>query len=219
MLILPAFDFRGGALARQPGTDPNALLSRWHDASWFHVADLDRAFGTGQNDALVAGVLRAASRPVQVGGALSAPDEIRRWLDAGAQRVIVGAHADHAAIAEGLREAGRLGVAMDVTDGRVTPPGRAPLDIAPEALAQRAVAAGIRTLVWRDRVRDGTLAGADLEGARRLMTFGADVQYAGGVADLDDLRRARDAGFAGVIVGRALLDGRFTLEEAIACSA
>jgi phosphoribosylformimino-5-aminoimidazole carboxamide ribotide isomerase len=82
---------------------------------------------------------------------------------------------------------------------------------------ERAVEAGIATVVYRDRERDGTLAGADRAGAARLLGRGADIVLAGGVATLDELRRAREAGFAGVIVGRALLAGRFTLAEALQC--
>jgi phosphoribosylformimino-5-aminoimidazole carboxamide ribotide isomerase len=79
------------------------------------------------------------------------------------------------------------------------------------------VRAGVSTVVHRDHARDGTLDGADLEGAARLLGRGADVILAGGIAGLDEIRCARDLGFAGVIVGRALLAGRFTLAEAMAC--
>jgi phosphoribosylformimino-5-aminoimidazole carboxamide ribotide isomerase len=81
----------------------------------------------------------------------------------------------------------------------------------------RAVESGITTVIYRDGDRDGTLRGANLEGAARLLGRGADIVLAGGVATLDELRRAREAGFAGVIVGRALLAGRFTLAEALQC--
>jgi phosphoribosylformimino-5-aminoimidazole carboxamide ribotide isomerase len=84
-------------------------------------------------------------------------------------------------------------------------------------LVESAVQAGIGTIIHRDHDRDGTLTGADLESAGRLLGRGADIVLAGGVASLDELSRARDVGFAGVIVGRALLAGRFTLAEAMAC--
>jgi phosphoribosylformimino-5-aminoimidazole carboxamide ribotide isomerase len=80
-----------------------------------------------------------------------------------------------------------------------------------------AVDCGVLTVVYRDRDRDGTLSGAHLEEAARLLGRGAEIILAGGIATLDEIRRARDLGFAGVIVGRALLEGRFTLAEAIAC--
>jgi phosphoribosylformimino-5-aminoimidazole carboxamide ribotide isomerase len=79
------------------------------------------------------------------------------------------------------------------------------------------VAAGVRTVVLRDGTRDGQLGGAALALAERLVDARADVILAGGIASLAELRHARAAGIAGVIVGRALLEKRFTLAEALAC--
>ena len=78
---------------------------------------------------------------------------------------------------------------------------------------------GARTVIYTDAGRDGTLAGPDLDGARAIAALGVEVIVSGGIASLDDLRRAADAGLAGAIVGRALYEGRFTLAEALACSA
>jgi phosphoribosylformimino-5-aminoimidazole carboxamide ribotide isomerase len=72
--------------------------------------------------------------------------------------------------------------------------------------------------VYTDVSRDGTLAGPDLAGARALGN-GLDVIISGGIASLDDLRAARDAGLSGAIIGRALHEARFTLAEALACVA
>jgi phosphoribosylformimino-5-aminoimidazole carboxamide ribotide isomerase len=69
--------------------------------------------------------------------------------------------------------------------------------------------------VYTDVARDGMLAGPDLAGAAALQTLGAAVIASGGVASLDDLRRGRDAGLAGAIVGRAIYEGRFTVREAV----
>jgi len=87
----------------------------------------------------------------------------------------------------------------------------------PEKLLAAAIEAGVRTVVYRDLARDGALAGPALEDVPMLVHRGADVIAAGGVASLDDLRRLRDQGVGGVIVGRALLEGRFTIAEALAC--
>jgi phosphoribosylformimino-5-aminoimidazole carboxamide ribotide isomerase len=227
--LYPAIDVQGGGLARAgPAGDPVAAartLAR-ADVTWVHVVDLDRARGTGRNDGAVRAVVVALSGArVQLGGALEDPDDVRDALDWGVTRVIVGARA-----ARGLRElaavidTNRLGVAVEV--GRGVPPsfplsrrerGTGGEAGAPEALVERAVEAGVTTVVYRNHDRDGTLRGADAEGAARLLGRGADIVLAGGVAALDELERARDRGFAGVIVGRALLAGRFTLEEALAC--
>src|SRR2546427_7863270 len=75
------------------------------------------------------------------------------------------------------------------------------------------------SVIYTDAARDGTLTGPDLVGARAIAALGLDVIVSGGVAWLDDLRRAADAGLAGAIVGRALHERRFTLAEALACVA
>jgi phosphoribosylformimino-5-aminoimidazole carboxamide ribotide isomerase len=87
-----------------------------------------------------------------------------------------------------------------------------------EQLVDRAMSLDVMTVVFRDIVRDGTGQGADIDRAARVAELGASVIVAGGVAGLDDIRAAREAGLAGVIVGRALHEGRFTLREAMLCS-
>jgi phosphoribosylformimino-5-aminoimidazole carboxamide ribotide isomerase len=89
--------------------------------------------------------------------------------------------------------------------------------MSPVDLAARAVAAGIAVIVYRDLERDGTLLGPDLDGAARLNGLGAKVIVAGGIASRAHLLATRDAGLAGAIVGRALLEGTITVEEALAC--
>ena len=76
-----------------------------------------------------------------------------------------------------------------------------------------------RTIVYADAARDGTLAGPDLAGARALAQPGLEVIVSGGIASLDDLRAARGVGLAGAVVGRALHESLFTVEEALACVA
>jgi phosphoribosylformimino-5-aminoimidazole carboxamide ribotide isomerase len=80
-------------------------------------------------------------------------------------------------------------------------------------------AQGARTAIYTDVARDGMLAGPDVDGACAIAALGLTVIASGGVASLDDLRRIRDAGLAGAIVGRALYEGRFTLSEALRCIA
>ena len=86
-------------------------------------------------------------------------------------------------------------------------------------LARRVRDQGARTVIYTDVARDGTLAGPDVDGARGIAALGLEVIASGGIASLDDLRRVREAGLAGAIVGRALHEGRFTIAEALACAA
>ena len=245
MQLYPAIDVQGGSVARadraaDPVAGARALAAA--GVAWAHLVDLDRARGAARDDRTVRDVIAAlAGVRVQLGGGLEDPDDVREALGWGVARVVVGAGAVHR-LNELVQVAGadRLGLSIDVPQ----PPSRSrahPRSPSPsgrggtkgdhksplagtergtggeDSAIARAVESGITTVIYRDGDRDGTLRGANLEGAARLLGRGADIVLAGGIATLDEIRRAREAGFAGVIVGRALLAGRFTLAEALQC--
>jgi len=231
MDLYPAVDVSGGRVARAPrspaGADDPLEVARGFAASgarWLHYVDLDRAFRRGANHPVTRALLGAAVARVQVGGGLTAARDVAELLDWGAARVVLGAGAagDPGAVERALAVAGpgRLAVALDVAGGRLAPRGAptpAASTLVPAELARRLAAQGVRTVVYTDVPRDGTLGGADLQGAAAVRAEGLDVIVSGGIAALDELTRARDAGLAGAVVGRALFDGRFTLTEALRC--
>jgi len=226
--LFPAVDVQGGRVVRSAALDPLAVARRFaHDgARWVHFVDLDRALGTGDNRELarrfVAGT--GGELLVQVGGALGTEAAIAEMLAWGATRVVIGTRAaiDAGLVARLLARHGpdRLAVGIDARDGRVAARASTTVvDLTPVELARRVQAVGARTAIYTDAARDGTLTGPDLDGAQAIAALGLDVIVSGGVASLDDLRRAADAGLAGAIVGRALHEGRFTLAQALACVA
>jgi len=228
--LYPAVDVQGGRVARSASPDPLAVARQFarDGARWVHFVDLDRALGTGDNRELARRFLAAAAGGarllVQVGGALETEALIDEMLGWGASRVVIGTAAavDAALVARLLARHGadRLAVGIDARDGRLAARGSTTvIDLAPVELARRVQALGARTVIYTDAARDGTLTGPDLVGARAIAALGLDVIVSGGVAWLDDLRRAADAGLAGAIVGRALHERRFTLAEALACVA
>ena len=227
MELYPAVDVQGGRVARTASADdPLAAAAAFarSGARWVHFVDLDRARGTGENSDLARRLLAAATIPVQVGGGLRTEEAIAQMLGWGAARVVIGATAatDPALVERLLQRHGatRLAVGIDVNDGRVAPRGRPEVfDVTPLELGARVRGQGVRTVIYTDVARDGTLAGPDVAGAAALAALGLDVVASGGVASLDDLRAVRRAGLAGAIVGRALHEGRFTLAEALACAA
>lgn len=228
MDLYPAIDVQGGRLARAPdgaAADPAARAREFARAGarWLHVVDLDRARGRGDNARVMNALLSTPGVRVQLGGALTDPSAIFAGLAAGAARVVLGPRGalDQALVTELLARHGaeRIAVGIDVRDGRVADRASgAQLDAMPAELAARLAAAGVRTVVYADAARDGALTGPDVDGARAIAGLGLDVIVSGGVASLEDLRRARQAGLAGVVVGRALLEQRFTLAEALACA-
>ncbi len=233
--LYPAIDIHEGRVVRASRTglapstvyhsDPLAVAENYAAAGarWIHVVDLDRAFGAGDQTPLLSAMARRAGVHVQIGGGLESPEAVEEMRAFGARRVLVGARvaADAVALASLVRRCGAecLGVAIDVRDGRVW--GRnwagAPA-IEPGVVARGAREAGVRLVAITDLAREGALLGANVEDAASLARrVGVDVLLSGGVSSLDDLRRAREAGLAGAIVGRALFEGRFTLADALAC--
>jgi len=227
--LYPAVDIEGGRVARSTSaSDPIAVMRQFaHDgARWVHVVDLDRAFGKGENRELTRRLLAEAAVRIQVGGGLTSDEDVAELLGWGATRVVIGTTAavDAVLVARLLARYGaeQLAVGIDARDGRVAARGSdVSFALAPLELARRVRGQGARTVIYTDAARDGSLAGPDVDGARAIAALGGglDVIVSGGVASLDDLRRLRDAGLAGAIVGRALHAGRFTLREALTCTA
>ena len=231
MELYPAVDIEGGRVARsRSAADPLAAVRQFarDGARWVHAVDLDRAFGKGENRDVIRSLLAEGGGGVriQVGGGLTTDAAIAELLGWGATRVVIGTAAavDSALVARLLARYGaeRLAVGIDARDGRVPARGSdVTLALTPLELARRVRGEGARTVIYTDAARDGSLAGPDVDGARAIAALGGglDVIVSGGVASLDDLRRVREAGLAGAIVGRALHDGRFTVREALACVA
>ncbi len=235
MILLPAIDVRHGRVVRLSqgeahretvyGDDPLAVAERFADegAGWLHLVDLDRAFGDGDNAALLGRVIAGLGSRlrVQVGGGFRTLEAIEPMLELGAARVVIGTAAvrspELVPAAVERAGSGRLAVGIDARAGMVAIRGwREETGERAADVAARVIAQGIRTLVYTDVARDGMLEGPDLAGAAALQALGADVIASGGVASLEDLRRARDAGLAGAIVGRAIYEGRFTVGAAVA---
>ncbi|HEX2451955.1 MAG TPA: 1-(5-phosphoribosyl)-5-[(5-phosphoribosylamino)methylideneamino]imidazole-4-carboxamide isomerase [Gemmatimonadales bacterium] len=235
MDFFPAIDIRQGQVVRLAqgeaartsvyADDPAAVAKRFADegARWLHVVDLDRAFGLGDNAEAIRRIMdRVGDRVrVQLGGGFRSLEFIEQGLKLGAARVVVGTAAArdpdlvHLAVA-GLGPA-RIVVGIDARDGIVAIRGwTESTGDRVEHLAERVIRAGVTTLVYTDIARDGMLSGPDIAGGAALRRLGAAVIISGGVATLDDLRAAREAGLAGAIAGRALYEGRFTVREALA---
>ena len=235
MDLFPAIDIRSGRVVRLSqgeatrqtvyGDDPVAVAERFVEqgASWIHVVDLDRALGTGDNLPAVARIARRVGSRVrlQLGGGFRTLELVRAGLDLGVARVVIGTAAavdpSFVASAVSATGSGRLAVGIDTREGKVALRGWTETSSERvEELARRVVADGIDTVIYTDIGRDGMLGGPDLAGAAALLATGARVIVSGGVASAEDIRSARASGLAGVIVGRALYEGRLTLSEALA---
>ncbi|HEY1935330.1 MAG TPA: 1-(5-phosphoribosyl)-5-[(5-phosphoribosylamino)methylideneamino]imidazole-4-carboxamide isomerase [Acetobacteraceae bacterium] len=238
LTLYPAIDLKDGQCVRLRrgamdeatvyADDPAAQARTWQDAgfAWLHVVDLNGAFaGRPVNADAVTAILNAVGIPVQLGGGIRDRAGIEAWLAAGISRVILGSAAarNPALVIEACRAfPGRIAVGIDARDGRVAIEGWAETSslTAPE-LAARFEDAGVAAIIYTDIARDGMLTGLNIEQtvelARKVTT---PVIASGGVGGLHDIKALRDSaagtGIEGVIIGRALYDGRVDPTAALA---
>jgi phosphoribosylformimino-5-aminoimidazole carboxamide ribotide isomerase len=239
MLILPAIDLKQGSCVRLTQGrfdavteygDPFARLRSFSDAGaeWVHVVDLDgaRAKEPVQHD-LIARLVAETQLRVQSGGGVRTREHVATLLNAGVARVVVGSMAvrDPAEVRSWAAEFGseRICVALDVrgagddwevaADGWAVGAGVRLVD----ALAQFPPG-GLAHILVTDISRDGVLTGPNVGLMQMIRASRPDLalQASGGVSQLEDLAALREAGASAAIVGRALYEGRFTLEAALA---
>jgi phosphoribosylformimino-5-aminoimidazole carboxamide ribotide isomerase len=238
VILLPAIDLRHGRVVRLSQGNAAKETVYSHDpvsqaqafvadgATWLHVVDLDRAFGDGDNLRVIASIVAALGPAVsiQAGGGYRTMASIGAAIEAGVTRVVIGTAVVRTPelLAEAVRALGadRLAVGLDAREGMVAVRGWTErTEVRVEDAAQRAVDAGIRTIVYTDITRDGMLTGPDLEGCRALIGQGAQVIASGGFAAPEHVVAAREAGCSGAILGRSLYEKTITLREAIAIAA
>jgi len=241
LTLYPAIDLKDGACVRLRrgvmddatvySDDPGAQARAWEAAgcAWLHVVDLNGAFaGRPVNESAVAAILAAAAIPVQLGGGIRDRAGIERWLAAGVRRVILGSIAakNPALVREACRAyPGRVVVGIDARDGFVATEGWAETSsLSAVELAEKFEDAGAAAIVFTDIGRDGMLGGLNLDQTLALAArISTPVIASGGVGGMDDLvalkaaaARAERGKIDGVIVGRALYDGRVDPVAALA---
>ena len=203
--------------------DPRLIARRYREqgAQWLHLVDLDAAFdGASRSLPLIAEVVEAFGGPVELGGGLRAMADIEARMALGVERCIIGtaAFTQPELVAEACaRWPGRIAVGIDAKDGLAAVKGWVETtDMTAVDLALRVKAAGVGTVIYTDISRDGMMSGPNVAATARLReASGLEVIASGGVSSLEDLRRLSEAGCDGAILGKALLDGAFTLAEAL----
>ncbi len=236
MEIIPAIDLLDGACVRlhqgdydqvtRFSDDPVAQALSWQEqgATRLHLVDLDGAKrGEPVNDDAVRAITAALSIPVQLGGGVRSAERADDLLRCGLDRVILGTVAiEQPDLVTDLarRHPGKVVVGIDANGGRVATRGWIEQsDVLATDLAKQFSASGIAAIITTDIATDGTLAGPNLEALREMAQASAvPVIASGGIgsmADLLSLLPLEQLGVSGVIVGRALYDGRVDLAEAI----
>lgn len=235
MIIYPAIDLKAGACvrllrgrledetvySRQPAEVALSFVQA--GAEYLHIVDLDAAFsGSSQNQAAIAAIAAQIEVPFQVGGGLRTVADVRRMLAAGADRVIIGTQAawEPDFMNRLLDEFGaeKIVLGLDAKGGAVAVAGWV------QTTGQRVVdlgkqmqQAGVLRTVFTDVAKDGTLAGPNINAVKEIAAqTGLQVIASGGVTSLQDiLALNRIPGVTGVIIGKALYEGKIKLAEAI----
>ena len=235
MILLPAVDILEGKAVRLArgdfdqrtvyDQDPLEAALRWvrSGARALHVVDLDGArHGAPVNVEQVTRIAESVDVPVQVGGGLRTIESIRAVLEAGATRAVIGtaAYADVDLLDQALEEyRERIVVSVDVRGGMLAAAGwteqtQIPAEAVIEALGRR----GVTRFVYSNIERDGMLTGPDLDEITRVAAaVRGTFVYSGGIATVEDLEALitlRQVNLAGVIVGKALYEGRFDVAAA-----
>ncbi|KAB1187168.1 MULTISPECIES: 1-(5-phosphoribosyl)-5-[(5-phosphoribosylamino)methylideneamino]imidazole-4-carboxamide isomerase [Haloferax] len=230
--VIPAVDMQGGEVVQlvqgERGTEktygePVEAARRWVDAGakTLHLVDLDGAFeGERKNAPAVDAILDAVDVPVQLGGGIRTADDARALFERGVDRVILGTAAvENPDIVSELAEDYPDGVmvSLDAKDGEVLVSGWTEgTGLDPAEAAARYEELGAAAILFTDVDVEGQLEGVHLETTSRVVdAVDIPVVASGGVASLDDIEALRDVDAAATVVGTALYEGRFTLEEAM----
>lgn len=237
MILYPAIDLKDGDCVRlfqgdmEQATvysqDPPSQAKAFADAGfeWLHLVDLNGAFkGRPVNAHAVEAIVAGVDVPVQLGGGIRDLETVAHWLDVGIRRVILGTIAleNPDLVKAACRQwPGRIAVGIDARDGLVAVEGWARTSkVKALDLALRFEDSGVAAIIYTDISRDGAMRGVNVDATTDLAwALTTPVIASGGVSslsDLEELKAVEDSGVEGVIVGRALYDGRIDPAAALA---
>jgi phosphoribosylformimino-5-aminoimidazole carboxamide ribotide isomerase len=236
MILFPAIDLKDGACVRLKrgemnsatvfNLDPAAQAKAFAAAGfeWLHCVDLNGAFaGSSVNATVVRAIRNAIDLPIELGGGIRDMAGIEFWLEAGITRVILGTVAtkNPTLVREAARAfPGQIVVGADAKGGRIATEGWAETaDLTPVELGKRFEDAGVTAILYTDVDRDGLLTGVNVEATAALAkALTIPVIASGGVSSITDIKAliaANEPNIEGVVIGRALYDGRIAPDLAL----
>ncbi|MDM7860262.1 1-(5-phosphoribosyl)-5-[(5-phosphoribosylamino)methylideneamino]imidazole-4-carboxamide isomerase [Alteromonas sp. ASW11-36] len=241
-MIIPAIDLIDGKVVRlfqgdyaqqtDYAFDPVDVVNDYADqgAQWLHIVDLTGAKDTSKRQLqLIKKMVDTQRMQFQAGGGIRSEDDVKQLLDIGVKRVVIGSLAvkQPELIKQWLRTYGgeQIVLALDVNideDGNkliATHGWQENSGVALDSLLADLLDAGAKHVLCTDISRDGTLQGANHQLYQEMAERFPQVawQASGGIGSLQDIKVLKPTGVSGVILGRALLEGKFNVQEAIAC--
>lgn len=236
MIVYPAIDLRGGRVVRLKegnpdrqtvfSDDPLMTALTWVEqgAQWIHMVNLDGAFATANDNGAILQQAAGLNVKVQFGGGLRDMTDIKRAIERGAARVVLGTVAarEPQIVAAAVERWGAdaVCVALDALDGKIVTHGwQQTADITPATLGRQMAKIGVRHVLFTDVRRDGGLEGSNVEATLQLVRdTGLQVIASGGVQDVDEIRQLAAGGASGVVIGMALYTGQLQLQAAFAAA-
>lgn len=235
MQVIPAVDLMSGKIVRLSRGAPKTAkvytqfgtavetAKKWQSdgAQKLHIIDLDAAFSAGDNRSVIAEIAASVDLPIQVGGGIRTVTAVEKLLKLGVSQVILGALAfsDPNAITQIRRKFGaeHVIVALDNKDGKIMVEGwKTQTAFGMKEALGKFTELGVRTFLVTSIKKDGTLSGPDLATLREVCQYpNVEIIAAGGIGSLNDLVALKRVGVAGVVVGKALYEDRFTFKEAL----
>lgn len=234
MNIIPAVDLMNGKVVRLFQGDPQkakaydylrepvAVAKKWEEegADALHIVDLDAAFDKGNNLKTISTIIKAVNLPIQVGGGIRSLEKAETLLSIGADYVVIGtlAFSKSEILKELMEKFGdRVIVALDHANGRIMVEGwKKPTEIEVKEALAKFLEFQVRTFLLTSISKDGTLEGVDSEILSQACAYkNARIIAAGGVGSLKDLAVLKRIGVYGVVIGKALYEGFFTLKDAL----
>jgi len=234
MIILPAIDLIGGKCVRLQKGDYNkvtiynddplaqAMSFKEAGATWIHIVDLDAAkSGVPTNHEIIASIASKTGLKVDTGGGIRNMDTLSRWIeDYGVSRCVLGTAAikDRAFTEAAIAKYGeKIAIGIDAKSGEVAVDGwtnGSGVNAVDFALIMKSI--GAKTVVFTDIARDGMLTGPAVESTKELVEkTGLDVIASGGIGCDDDVINIKSSGCTGVIVGKAIYEGRVDLKKCL----
>ena len=232
MDIIPAIDLKDGLAVRLTkgvmesakiySNTPWELAKRFEEmgAKWLHIVDLNGAFaGEPKNLEQIEKIREATNLKIELGGGIRDEVTIRRYIDLGIDRVILGSIAQrNPSFVKEMAKKYPIVVGIDAIDGYVAVEGWADVSkVEATTLAKEFGDGGVEAIICTDIGRDGTLSGLNIEFTESIAkASGVATIASGGVKDISDIERAKNSGkIAGVIVGKAFYEGKIDLEEGL----
>ncbi|MGI0038428.1 MAG: 1-(5-phosphoribosyl)-5-[(5-phosphoribosylamino)methylideneamino]imidazole-4-carboxamide isomerase [Nitrososphaera sp.] len=228
MRVMPAIDVMGGSVVRlvkgDPANkivysnDPAEVAIKWEavGADMLHVVDLDAALGTGNNSEVIAKIVSSVKAPVQVAGGIRTPEAAKEALEKAA-RVVIGtmAYSDPEAVRKlAKKHHGRIVISIDQAGGKVMVKGwQESSGVSVQDAIAQFRAMGIDDFLLTSIERDGTLAGPDISALSQAVASGARIIASGGISSVEDALRVKSAGCSAVILGKAMYDGKVSVER------